>query len=232
VIPDSLRELSRGPSNKAAKLSFSDSILHSMMETVEAPPSGADSFASLLAGLAAARHTTSDEWNVEHLVDDVATISYEQALRAQTRYPVPELDASRTEECQETVLDEAAVPAVERRSGSSPASAESRGSQMESRRSASITIRLTRAECDQLHERAVAAGMTVSAYLRSCTFEVEALRAQVKQALAQFSRAAGSELKAAEKPVASVQNWRSKFFPRWGGHRSADESSRLRGQGI
>jgi len=30
------------------------------------------------------------------------------------------------------------------------------------------------------------AGLTVSAYLRSCTFEAEALRAQVKEALAEL----------------------------------------------
>jgi citrate lyase subunit beta/citryl-CoA lyase len=49
---------------------------------------------------------------------------------------------------------------------------------------ASITIRLSKTECDQLRKRAAQAGLTVSAYLRSCTFEAEALRAQVKDVLA------------------------------------------------
>ena len=53
-------------------------------------------------------------------------------------------------------------------------------------RSASVTIRLSKAECARLHQRAAEAGVTVSAYLRSCTFEAEALRAQVKAALAEL----------------------------------------------
>ena len=57
-------------------------------------------------------------------------------------------------------------------------------------RQASVTIRLSQAECARLHERAAEAGVTVSAYLRSCTFEAEALRAEVKAALADL-RAAG-----------------------------------------
>ncbi len=54
------------------------------------------------------------------------------------------------------------------------------------RKTASITIRLSNAECAQLHQRAAEAGLTISAYLRSCICEVEALRAQVKEALAQL----------------------------------------------
>ena len=46
-------------------------------------------------------------------------------------------------------------------------------------KSASITIRLSKAECAQLRRRAAEAGLTVSAYLRSCTFEAESLRAEV-----------------------------------------------------
>jgi hypothetical protein len=55
-----------------------------------------------------------------------------------------------------------------------------------SKRSASVTLRLSRAECMQLKQRAAEAGLTVSAYIRSCTFEAEALRAQVKQAVQQL----------------------------------------------
>src|ERR1700677_3463737 len=52
---------------------------------------------------------------------------------------------------------------------------------------------LSRAECARLHQRAAEAGLTVSAYLRSCMVEAEALRAQVKQALAELKeRAEGS----------------------------------------
>jgi hypothetical protein len=64
-------------------------------------------------------------------------------------------------------------------------------------RSASVTIRLSRSECARLHQRATEAGLTVSAYLRSCAVEAEALRAQVKQALA--------ELKTGSKPPQQAQ---------------------------
>ena len=57
------------------------------------------------------------------------------------------------------------------------------------RKCASITIRVSKAECEQLKRRAADAGLSMSAYLRSCTFEAEALRAQVKEALAELRRA-------------------------------------------
>src|SRR5262249_55957192 len=57
-------------------------------------------------------------------------------------------------------------------------------------RTASVTIRLSKAECTRLHQRAAEAGLTVSAYLRSCVLEADALRAQVKEALAQIKSAA------------------------------------------
>jgi len=53
-------------------------------------------------------------------------------------------------------------------------------------KTASITIRLSPSECAQLRRRAAEAGLTVSAYLRSCTFETEALRALVKDTLAKM----------------------------------------------
>ena len=51
---------------------------------------------------------------------------------------------------------------------------------------ASITIRMSKEECEQLHRRAGDAGLTVSAYLRSCTFEAESLRTMVKETMAQL----------------------------------------------
>jgi predicted DNA binding CopG/RHH family protein len=61
------------------------------------------------------------------------------------------------------------------------------------RKSASIHIRLSAAENAQLRQRAAEAGLTVSAYLRSCVLEAEMLRAQVKQALAQLRAAPAPE---------------------------------------
>jgi len=67
------------------------------------------------------------------------------------------------------------------------------------RKNASITIRMSQAEYEQLHARAAEAGLTVSAYLRSCTFEAESLRAQVKETLAQL-RAGNALEKRMEAP--------------------------------
>jgi predicted DNA binding CopG/RHH family protein len=96
-------------------------------------------------------------------------------------------------------------------------------------KSASITIRLSMEECDQLRERAAEAGLTVSAYLRSCTFEAENLRAMVKDAMAQLKSQSArpdelrpSEAKLAESktdlppkiPVRSVpMQWLSNLLP-------------------
>jgi len=100
----------------------------------------------------------------------VATFSYEQALRnsygSNSRPPA----------------DEACAPEIR---PTVPLQKES-PSESKLRRATSVTIRLTAIEAGQLHLRASEAGMTVSAYLRSCAFEVEGLRAEVKATLAQL----------------------------------------------
>jgi predicted HicB family RNase H-like nuclease len=59
------------------------------------------------------------------------------------------------------------------------------------RKSASITLRVAAEEYEQLQERAAAAHLSVSAYIRSCIFEAESLRAQVKAALVQMLQIGG-----------------------------------------
>jgi hypothetical protein len=92
-------------------------------------------------------------------------------------------------------------------------------------KSASITIRLSKAECAQLRKRAAEAGLTVSAYLRSCTFEAESLRALVKDTLAQLRSNTGKEDQpagdrtAADQTVLrpirrSLRQWWARFSPR------------------
>jgi hypothetical protein len=75
---------------------------------------------------------------------------------------------------------------------------------------------MSTAECAQLRQCAAEAGLTVSAYLRSCTFEVEALRAQVKDALAELRSAPtpAQTPESAEAPAVAkinrlrvVRNW-------------------------
>lgn len=136
-------------------------------------------FAGLLAALAAAKPTELPAWNDEQLPQDVATLSYERALRTHARYKSADM-------CSAAARPERTPPQNERAS-KPPAPVVSCG--MHERKCASITIRMSQAECEQLRERAAEAGMTISAYLRSCTFEAETLRAQVKEALAELRRA-------------------------------------------
>ncbi len=180
-------------------------------------------------------------WNEDDLGDDIATLSYEQALRTHARYrpaqgedsPLPQDEHAGPLPRQEaparagaaSALAVSAPPAQNRAvSYESAAAKHGLATLEESRKAASITIRLSKAECAQLHERAAEAGLTVSAYLRSCAFEAESLRAQVKFALAEL-RSAGAkeekrtgEEKKAGKPAASSApsvSWWARLFPRW-----------------
>ena len=136
------------------------------------PATGPSIAEASFAGLLAAQ-TREAPWNDDELRDDVATLSYEQALRnhrAMRPEPGP-------------------VPADARGAGSSCKDLQLPASQPAALKNASITIRLSEAECAQLRQRASEAGLTVSAYLRSCTLEVESLRTQVKEALAELRKA-------------------------------------------
>jgi hypothetical protein len=53
----------------------------------------------------------------------------------------------------------------------------------------SITLRVSQQEANQLRKRAADAGLTVSAYIRSCVCEADLLRAQVKSALIEMRQA-------------------------------------------
>jgi hypothetical protein len=170
------------------------------------PVPASQSFAEILAALDAPSRQREPAWSDEGLADDYSTLSYERALQAHARYrsadlPIAASDSSLTGSADPGPIRireafPAATPSGLR--ATSPAVSSSHGSfQPEAAcgmplalgrnlKSASITIRLSRAECAQLRKRAAEAGLTVSAYLRSCTFEAEALRAQVKDALAQM----------------------------------------------
>jgi hypothetical protein len=147
--------------------------LKGMPQTV--PGNSADNFAGFLASLAAPSKPSPSVWD-DGLADDIATITYEQALRPHLRnQPPAAAPPPAAAEIEPTHMAPPSGP------GCSPVQPST-----ERLKTASITIRLSDAECAQLRQRAAEAGLTVSAYLRSCTLEVESLRAQVKEALAQI----------------------------------------------
>lgn len=161
------------------------------------PSPASTSFAGMLAALAKPPADSADPasiWNGNDLGEDVVTLSYERALRAHARYK----PSDPAEWTAAQILDKGQDEAQERRlhfptpAGTEPlltANAMRRGAQDQDLRSASVTIRVSKAECERLRRRATEAGVTVSAYLRSCTLEAETLRAQVKEALEEMRTA-------------------------------------------
>jgi predicted DNA binding CopG/RHH family protein len=216
-------------------------------------PSSIAGFAGLLSTLVASPSSAAENtraWPPDGLDDDVATLSYESALRANARYKPPamgvhslprtpdtkldaKLDAklntkidtrpdarldTRTDSSDKQPSGDAALPVAEASSAAAQKwagdkignAALDRPATLErSRKRASITIRLSEEECEQLHKRAAEAGLTVSAYLRSCTIEAEALRAQVKEALAGL-RTAAVATERQEKPR---RQWWLRLWP-------------------
>ena len=195
------------------------------------PSSAPASFAGLLASLTAPVPKTA--WNNDDLAEDVATLSYEHALRAHSRYTpadpidwtIPQAAGSIGDQTNDSPSGDSALPpqtaALWAAPGwgeeTRPESAESFSATLEqNKKCASITIRLSKTECDQLRRRASQAGLTVSAYLRSCTFEAEVLRAQVKDVLAELRTATVPvEQGSAPTPLRSWFKRFLRFIPRW-----------------
>src|SRR5215469_16996311 len=104
--------------------------------------SPAQEFAGLLASLAAPQKHSASQWDDE-LADDIATISYEQALRTNARYQPattdPPLDPTPAEEIATLNED---TPS---RSDQNPCRPDRKRL-----KAASITIRLSEEECAQL----------------------------------------------------------------------------------
>ncbi len=166
-----------------------------------AGPRSARSFATLLEDYAAPKAKFPPARDLDGLEDDVATLTYEHALRAQTRFRrTPELDA--VESCATAKTDDPApLPSQQRLdfaenvygATAKPGKGVASAPVPFVRKSASVTLRLTAVEDEQLRGRAVEAGLTLSAYLRFCAFEVDSLRAQVKEAVAQMRQAEQGE---------------------------------------
>jgi hypothetical protein len=153
------------------------------------------------------KQSPAPSWNDDALADDVAILSYESALKAHARYRPTDQSLTLPADLEPFSYEEAssdlpgaarqpmaqytaslgAIPSQE--PGATPAQEPSLYQAAAFERNlkdASITIRMSKAECAQLHRRAAEAGLTVSAYLRSCTFEAESLRAMVKDTLARL----------------------------------------------
>jgi hypothetical protein len=162
------------------------------MEATVRNPEISSSFAGALAAFAVDAMAAEEKHaapNMDGLADDVATFSYEHVLRVHRRHP-------------------AAEPFAE--DGASTAPEHPSALPEEKQKSASITLRMSQAECAQLRKRAAAANLTVSAYMRSCILEAETLRAQVKEALAELRAAAPDETSAPARSDAQEQRrwWR------------------------
>jgi hypothetical protein len=184
-----------------------------MQPSAESSPSTV-SFASLIAALAApARKPDPPAWEDVGLDEDVTTLSYESALRTHARYrPTPDPVAMppipRTAPQSIAPAPQPAAPVAVASAAPVKASVMATENKL---KCSSITIRMSAAECAQLRSRAAEAGMTISAYLRSCTLEAETLRAQVKEVMAEL-RAAATQVEQnapAPAPAATGRNWRA-----------------------
>lgn len=209
-------------------------MLLPMPQPAPAQPSPSlSSFAGLLASFATPPPPSdaADDaalWSSSDLGEDVATLTYESALRTHARYRPANREFARDSDRSDASLTDAwsgtradapsaigtadavatagateAARAIATADALNPAGAALAAITAPDRdlRSTSVTIRLSRMESARLHQRAAEAGLTLSAYLRSCAIEAEALRAQVKQALAELkagSNGAGRQEK--ERP--------------------------------
>lgn len=157
------------------------------------------SFAGVLASLAAPQPALVEvsDWIDDGLLDDVAVISQEKgqmreedtdlrSVPAPDAFPHP--PAMRKPPQPERNPNWSTSPA--RPSACKLSITEVDGPDKSRKakelKRASITIRLSTPECARLKARAAESGLTISEYLRSCTLEVESLRAQVKDALARM----------------------------------------------
>jgi hypothetical protein len=174
-----------------------------MPKLAQAIPAGnKSSFASFLASFTG--RMQDDEWDDSALAQDVATISYEQALGAARREGSPHARADSVLEQEASLVSTA----------DSGRSAGIRANPSRKPKSASITLRVTAEEQLLLHERSEAAHLSVSAYLRSCIFEAEALRSQVKDALAEMQSASSQRQSSPESgerlrgsPINLARRW-------------------------
>jgi len=197
------------------------------------PSSSASSFAGLLASLTSPDPGPATGWNADDLADDVATLSYENALRAHARYKPTTPDdgdlahggapqtcrACGARRSDPTASAQTEAPPVDLSLLNDPVGDSGHAHftmNRSDKKCASITIRMSEGECEQLKRRAAEAGLTISAYLRSCTFEAETLRAEVKKTLAEMRKPAPPEgRKVHTKARGAWFEWLLRLIPVW-----------------
>lgn len=140
--------------------------------TAPAPSPRSPDFAGVLMDLAVPEAKKPPARDLDGLEDDVAVLSYEKAVRQHGRYR-----AGAANPGLPFAFDLQPDLPVAGAGTATP------GPGLLDRRTASVTVRLCHSESERLRLRAAESGLTVSEYLRSCVFEVESLRAQVKEAL-------------------------------------------------
>jgi predicted DNA binding CopG/RHH family protein len=164
--------------------------------------------------------------DLDGLADDIATLSYEHALKTHARYhPFPDHAVSPEAQPSQPAfpgslplfapgsgVDDRAPqePASQDPKSENSVSASALSADAANRKAASVTVRLTRAEDERLRQRAAEAGLTISAYLRSCAFEVETLRAQVKQTIAEMRHADPAPLPERKSSLSRLFPWRKR----------------------
>lgn len=212
-----------------------------MQQTAESAPTASTSFAGLLAALTTPAQTSggageksylpgrrpASAWEDDDLADDIATLSYESALKAHARYRPTDQSLTQAADPAPLRLEDpdpaassAAQPIANLESSATSEASRLRAAAFERNlKDASITIRMSKAESAQLHRRATEAGLTVSAYLRSCTFEAESLRAMVKETLAQMRSTATHASPAPPRRFwfREVTRWMARLLTPWHG---------------
>ena len=166
-------------------------LLSMQPTTLASPAPPSRTFAGLLAAIAFPDKALPLESDMDEEDQDVASLSYERALRSHTCFdPMSPANNPGEGTAANSLTSAVAFDRYAVKAGSGPLDSakqqETNTLPQSSRRCSSVTVRLSAPEREQLHLRAVEAGMTVSAYLRSCAFEVENLRAEVKTALSQL----------------------------------------------
>ncbi len=161
-----------------------------MQPSTQATPSpNSESFAGLLASLASPAKGDSAgglAWSDGDLEDDVVTLSYERAFREAVNRGE---EAAPEAAGAQPVIAAEPIKASNFHLSAGPLRVTAHTAAEPERRTASVTVRLSAIECARLRQRATEAGLTASAYLRSCVLEADTLRAQVKQALAEMRTA-------------------------------------------